>query len=55
MVGNAIEETIMVDDIMVDHPKVVNQAGPIGSKLAKMASLLGKRLARSLGFLFKII
>ena len=48
MVEDTIKETIMVDDIMVDHPRVVNQAGPIGIKLAEMANLLGKSL-------FKII
>ena len=33
---------MMVDDIMVDHPKVVSQAGPIGTKLAEIAGLFGK-------------
>ena len=42
VVKNTIEETMMVDDIMVDHPKVVSQAGPIGTKLAEIAGLFGK-------------
>ena len=37
---NSIEETMMVNYIMVDHTKVVNQSGTKGSKQSERAALL---------------